>query len=1047
MAGRDLDVTFAPRKLLSSATCSSSSGTQCRSGADPARHSEDLSDPLQSLLAWSALEKADNCGRQHAIKLVELCKLPTRAWPRQLMEELPDDESARLDAFEEDLKENAAVVRLKTEDGRVSAMNTTEKYEWKLDALQQVALAKGTSLDYQRGDFIAYQEGLFVSKGARPEKDARAHADETIYDVVRHLTPFDWSGAAWPAVKDYSRVAHQIDAIVRRATLLHVPHDELVILWEAQRRQGRAAHSEVVAPPHLVYEWLAEFASEMGISIDQLLRPTTFTPEQHEWLQVHNRLRAKMGEAGLQQRDAERRCRLHDLAKKLGASVTKQMTIVKIVTAVLRDVLALTPPSPLNKDKACGPGEKKVTVEAAHGSFFQVVEAWAVEDEFATVVPEIQLDMLDPERRTIRRVRAADWVSTFVHLTNQMCGEEVDGMLSDAEEDDEGDAGLDGDGGSGGGCLPRASDPLHKLFQIDGVRLHGVISECNDLAPSVAAAKAGIVARREELHDASQGDAGGFSAAFVLLVHPTEPKVLMARECRDGYGTRGTGRGGMVQMREALNPLGGKRNGEETARQTAAREAYEETAEHLSAAAKRGLCDGAPGVWAGDETKSYVYVYRSPKGSDAGLHEKWRSVPATPTLKGVEWVPIHQLLDEAWCHQHCHDFSLKMIAVARPLLQQVAAASGVGPSGGPSGGHSDAAAHRQELKELDALHSHLARFEGFHSVARGFEARCEAGHAGPDGWVDLTDTYKETVGRRYVQSHGLLRVESEKRWQGAPPRTATLQGGHSDMRTVCCGARAHDIDCENGDYRLICSLATQTGNEDLVPTAFGYVADREAYIEEICALHDDCSEGAAKRLPNVVGNGGSYETWLRNNALRAPLGGLAAFEGKKCKAFLPPKQCTRNEPNMTRELHALRKALFDHPRFRATVEAERGRLQREGLKPSWQHNASLWSTCVVQASENEVLRHIERALSQLGWDVWALIFDGLIAALSAACTEPDVNKALAAAQAACVSAGWKVVLALKPLNGLQDETPKTITKARAAVETWACRQAAAADFD
>ena len=90
--------------------------------------------------------------------------------------------------------------------------------------------------------------------------------------------------------------------------------------------------------------------------------------------------------------------------------------------------------------------------------------------------------------------------------------------------------------------------------------------------------------------------------------------------------------------------------------------------------------------------------------------------------------------------------------------------------------------HRQELKELDALHSHLARFEGFRSVARGFEARCEAGHVGPDGWVDLTDTYKETVGRRYVQSYGLPHVESEKRWQGAPPHTATLQGGHSDSQ-------------------------------------------------------------------------------------------------------------------------------------------------------------------------------------------------------------------------------------------------------------------------
>jgi 8-oxo-dGTP pyrophosphatase MutT (NUDIX family) len=1010
----------------------------------------ELSDKLLSLLAWSALEKADNCGRRHAIKLVELCKLPTRAWPRQLMEDMPDAECDELDAFEDNLKENAATARLKTEDGRVGAMSTAKQYEWKLDQLQQAAVAKGTSLDYQRGDFIAYQEGLRVSKGARQEKDARAHADEAIYNVVRHLTPFDWSGAAWPAVEDYAKVAHRIDAIVRRATLLHIPHDELVIIWEAQRRAGHAAHSEVVAPPHLMHKWLAEFASELGVSADQLLRPTTFRPEQHEWLQCHNRLRAKMGEAGLQQRDAERRLRLYDLAKKLGAKkVTKQMTIAKIVAAVLCDVLALTPPSPLNKDKACGPGEKKVPVEAAHGTFFQVAEAWEVEDEFDLLVPEIQLDMLDPERRTIRRVRAADWETTFEHLTNQACGdEELGGMLSDAEGEEEGDAGLNGDGVGGGGgdsgvALPHAPDPLLKSFQVDRARLRSVISECDHNAPAVAAAKAGIDARRNELHAASHGEGGGFSAAFVMLVHPTEPKVLMARECRDGYGTRRTGGGRRVPMREAFNPLGGKRKGEETGRQTAAREACEETAEHLSAAAKRGLCDGAPGVWAGDGTKSYVYVYRSPKGSDAGLHEKWRSVPETPTLMGVEWVPIEQLLDEAWCRQHCHDFSLEIIAAARPLLQQAATASG---GAGPSGTHPDAAMHRQELKELDALHSHIARFEGFHSVARGFEMRCETGHTGPDGWVNLTDTYKETVGRRYVESHCLSRVESEKRWQGAPPRTATLQGGHSDTRTVCCGARAHDIDCENSDYRLICSLATQTGNVDLVPTAFDYVAHREAYIKEICELHD-CSEGTAKRLANVVGNCGSYWTWLRNNALRVPSDGLAVFECKRCKAFLPQKQCDKNrgESNMTRELEALRTALFDHPRFRATVKAERGRLQRERLKPSRQHDASLWSTCVMQASENEVLGHIERALFRLGWDVWALIFDGLMAAPSAECTEPDVKKAMAAAEAACKECGWDIKLADKPLHGLQDETPKSIANALAAVETWACRMDAAGE--
>ena len=120
-------------------------------------------------------------------------------------------------------------------------------------------------------------------------------------------------------------------------------------------------------------------------------------------------------------------------------------------------------------------------------------------------------------------------------------------------------------------------------------------------------------------------------------------------------------------------------------------------------------------------------------------------MPATPTLKGVEWVPIEQLLDEAWCRQHCHDFSLEMIAAARPLLQQAATASaGVGPSGT----HPDAVLHRRELKELDALYSHLARFEGFHSVARGFEMRCEAARASPDCWVELADTYKQTIAQQ-----------------------------------------------------------------------------------------------------------------------------------------------------------------------------------------------------------------------------------------------------------------------------------------------------------
>ena len=195
--------------------------------------------------------------------------------------------------------------------------------------------------------------------------------------------------------------------------------------------------------------------------------------------------------------------------------------------------------------------------------------------------------------------------------------------------------------------------------------------------------------------------------------------------------------------------------------------------------------------------------------------------------------------------------------------------------------------------------------------------------------------------------------------------------------------------------------------------------------------------------PNVVGNGGSYYgTWLDKNGMKPPPTGSKAFQGKRCKAFLPPGKCRPGEPSATRELAAIRAELFEHSLFKAMVEAERERLVREGRKPRRKHDTSLWSL-IMQTSEDEVLSIIDRTLFDLGWDVWALIFDGLIAAPSAACTEPDVDKALAAAQAACVRAGWKVVL--KPLNGLQDETPTTITKASAARENWACREAAVAD--
>ena len=836
-------------------------------GMPSAEGEEDLSDPLQSLLAWNQLEAEDNASAQHAIKLVELCKLPTRAWPVHQMEDLSAEEKKRLTAFEKELKKDGAAARLATEDGGVGAMSTAKQYEWFLGKLKRAAEAKGVPLAHEQMAFIAEQEALHSSQKARPEKDCRAQAREAVYEVVRRFTPtaYDVSAAPpWPTGgEEYAKLRICIDELLLRAMLSEIPPLELEVIHEAQRRKDRTAHAQVKTPPYQMRQLLVQFARVLGVKIEWLLVPSTFKPtcrpaadglqlgkccdacdeSCHEWLRWHNRLRAKVGTDAQKQRDAERQRRLLTIAQKLGAKVTKQALPLTLVARVLSDVLALAPPKE---------GEKKVAVEAAqHTRCLQVCKPWVVGDAYAERVGAIQLPMLHPERKELLSVRASDWVDEFEKLTGEAVSDagDFDALLSDAEDEAMGEAAADS--GGGGGVSARAFDPKRKAFKVDTKRLLALNSTLEADAEAVATTKVAIDARLSELPN---GDAG-----------------------------------------------------------------------------------------------------------------------------------------------------------------------------------------------LKALRKDLARHESLRAVARGMLARCDGLVPDANGWAELTDaySYRGTGGRRYVDAAALPRVDDETVLER---RTATLQGGHSDLRAVCCGEQAFDIDCENGDPRNLLSLAEQTGRSNLVPTWIDYVENRAAYLKEICEVHG-CDASVAKRLPNVVGNGGSWGTWLRDNDLKAPAEGSKAFEGKKCKAFLLPGKCRRGEPNATCELAAIRAVLFEDTRFKAMVETERERLVCDPLKkkPQRKHDASLWSR-IMQTSEDQVLSNIESALFELGWDVFALVFDGLIAAPSAACAEPDVNKALAAAQAACERAEWKVVLALKPLHGLQDEEPKTITKARDAIEIWKCRETAAADM-
>jgi len=213
----------------------------------------------------------------------------------------------------------------------------------------------------------------------------------------------------------------------------------------------------------------------------------------------------------------------------------------------------------------------------------------------------------------------------------------------------------------------------------------------------------------------------------------------------------------------------------------------------------------------------------------------------------------------------------------------------------------------------------------------------------------------------------------------------------------------------------VLSLAEQLGLQANVCQVKHYVEHRDDWLREIMQLHH-VDKGTAKRLPNVVSNGGGYRTWLRDNGMDV--------DASKFEPVL----------KLQRELLELRTLLFQHPRFKPMIETERAHLEAAREKTAHGIEASLMSR-IMQTCENEVLGIIDRVCFDMGWDTLALVFDGLVVEPGIACTT-DLVDVLKAAEERCVQDGWNIKLADKPLHGLHqtlNDPPPTIKEAREAL--------------
>lgn len=297
-----------------------------------------------------------------------------------------------------------------------------------------------------------------------------------------------------------------------------------------------------------------------------------------------------------------------------------------------------------------------------------------------------------------------------------------------------------------------------------------------------------------------------------------------------------------------------------------------------------------------------------------------------------------------------------------------------------------------------------------HQVAKGLFEFLKGSVPDPNGFV----THEVEYEHRDPSSRGRLFAVGKqvKVFEDTFPRTTTLQGMPSDLRAPLVGAFGHDIDCENSDTRILCSLAMQLGLEKLVPTLFKYRDNRQGWIEKISELHD-VKSAQAKRLPTIIYSGGTYETWKK-------LLGVAT------------STYSENEQTVTHFVHklggearALRDQLLKHPRFRWT-SIDREKIEADGKNGGAVDTALL--PRIIQYCENVILEKLHYAFHDLDWIVRAKIFDGLIVEKGPE-AECDLEAAMRMIEKS-LSQNWEIKLVEKPMYGKQDEPMKTLLASR-----------------
>lgn len=268
-----------------------------------------------------------------------------------------------------------------------------------------------------------------------------------------------------------------------------------------------------------------------------------------------------------------------------------------------------------------------------------------------------------------------------------------------------------------------------------------------------------------------------------------------------------------------------------------------------------------------------------------------------------------------------------------------------------------------QAKRITYLRNYLAAIDRIYAHAR---------IDGPNGHLarPLQCVYTcVRSGRMYCMTHRFPAFKVSDQ-----PRYICAQGMPSVLRPYLMRKWVHDIDIVNCHVTLMYQLGKfyhlwpeHAGRhvEPLRLRVLGELNDRRAdFIEQVANCHsidEDAHHYPGYRKEMVkplflrIMYGGSYDAWIRDNALYGP----------KCQKVVALEQ----------EMSALRKAIVSSFRFHALVTAERI-VQEKRQRSTIAIERGIFSK-IAQHLECIVLMAMCRYFCSNGWRIHSLIYDGL----------------------------------------------------------------------